>query len=649
MRPEHFDLSTPLFLPITEETCISLLEASQETLDGLTDPELAALLVIQHLVQVTEKDCTPAAVERILVKLLDWAVDTSSPTTPKLLSEAKRLFDRSKLYFGIEAIKKLKLSFLLADEVTAQKYLLPSGRWDVDYKYRHVRHHHPFHKQMVTLGHDERWLSGAQDHLVRTFRANLDEHLHVQGYAGIGKSHLMGALVECLRPETTLVLAHTEEKIATLRKRMKNSSRELTCSTFRKFALVLLRRRIAPLANAGVGLSKQMLAQQLNIIGLGSHDALATMDICLRMLELYCRSRDYTLSAKHTPDLHKPLSRADSMVLLEYSSRLWTYVQANPEWGRRTGFEVLLMIKCASLEGCVMSPRYSHVLVDESQDVPASLLQILERGRQVLVTLGDEYQHADNDVVARTQSVRKSTIGFSVRSGRNIEHLVNPLISRHSRKTKEPFEGARHADVGIEEYPEAFVPPEDCVVLTASLWDTMKWAIQLRDLKCPFSFYSSHEQKSLWRFMTTAIGLFNSRFHQQSEEAAHPYFSEWTNWPQVRDANRYDDSFIWVETELAKGFRVADVTQMSILVGQRGRSCMLMRAEEAGGMEFDNVLLTPGLLTTSMFKDAYEFDQRICAVYIAISRAKQRLYVPYKVHDWLVHHDTQMFREEFIH
>ncbi|AXA52902.1 hypothetical protein ACNT2N_24015 [Pseudomonas thivervalensis] len=647
MQPEHFDLSTPLFLPITEETCAGLLERSQEALDVLTDPELAAMLVIQNLVQVTEKDLTPTAVERILVKLLDWAADAPSLTKSKLLPEAKRLFDRRKLYFGIETIKKSKLRFLLADEVIAQKYLLPSGRWDVDYKYRHVRYHHPFQRQMVTTCHDEHWLSGAQDHLVRTFRANLDEHLHVQGYAGIGKSHLMGALVECLQPKTTLVLAHTEEKLATLRKRMKNNSSEPTCSTFRKFASVLLQRRIVHPVNEGRGPSKQMLAQQLNIVGLGSHDIQATMDICLRMVELYCRSRDYTLSTKHMPALHKLLSKADAMVLLEYSSRLWTYIQANPEWGRRTGFEVLLMIKYASLEGCVVSPRYSHVLIDESQDVPASLLQILERGRQVLVTLGDEYQHAESDVVARGQSVRQSTIGFSVRSGRNIERLVNPLISRHSRKTKEPFEGARHADVCIEEYPEAFVPPEECVVLTASLWDTMKWVIQLRDLRCPFSFYSSQEQKGLWRFMTTAIGLFNPRFHQLGEEAAHPYFNEWTHWQQVREANQYDDSFLWVEAELEKGFKVADVTQMSTLVGQPGKSCMLMRAEEAGGMEFDYVLLTPGLLTTSMFKDAYEFDRRICAVYIAISRAKRRLYVPYKVHDWIVHHDTQKFCEVF--
>ncbi|MBV6288878.1 hypothetical protein [Pseudomonas aegrilactucae] len=649
MQPEHFDLSTPLFLPIAEDTCARLLEASKDALDALTDPELAALLVIQNLVQVAEKDLAPAAVERILVKLLDWAADAPGPTSTKLLPEAKRLFDPGKLYFGIDAIKKSKLRFLLADEVAAQEYLLPSGKWDVEYKYRHARHHHPFRRQLVTLSHDERWLSGAQDHLIRTFRANLDEHLHVQGYAGIGKSHLMGALVECLQPEKTLVLAHTEEKLAILRKRMQSNSRELTCSTFRKFAWVLLQRRITHPANAGAGPSKQLLAQELNIIGVGSHTALATMDICLRMLELYCRSRDYTLSAKHMPRLHKPLSVADELALLEYSSRLWTYLQANPVWGRHTGFEVLLMIKRASLEGCVVSPRYSHVLVDESQDVPASLLQILERGRQVLVTLGDEYQHGDNDVAARARTVRKSTVGFSVRSGRNIEHLINPLISRHSRKTKEPFEGTRHADVGIEEYPQAFTPPENCVVLTASLWDTMKWAIQLRDLKCPFSFHSSQAQKSLWRFMTTAVGLFNPRFHQQGKETAHPYFSEWTDWEQVRAANPFDESFLWVEAELEKGFRVADITGMSTLVGEVGKSCTLLRAEEAGGMEFDHVLLTPGLLTTLMFKDVYEFDQRICAVYIAISRARQRLYVPYKVLDWIVHHDSQKFRENFIH
>ncbi|MBN0017115.1 AAA family ATPase, partial [Pseudomonas aeruginosa] len=63
-------------------------------------------------------------------------------------------------------------------------------------------------------------MTPAQDKLIRTFRANLDEHMHIQGYAGIGKSNLLGALRECLRPENTLVLAHTEGKLEALRRRM---------------------------------------------------------------------------------------------------------------------------------------------------------------------------------------------------------------------------------------------------------------------------------------------------------------------------------------------------------------------------------------------------------------------------------------------
>jgi hypothetical protein len=61
-------------------------------------------------------------------------------------------------------------------------------------------------------------------------------------------------------------------------------------------------------------------------------------------------------------------------------------------------------------------------------------------------------------------------------------------------------------------------------------------------------------------------------------------------------------------------------------------------AEEAGGWEFDQVLLTPGLLTTVPFKDAYEFDHRICAIYIGISRAKHRLYLPYDLQEWIGFH-----------
>lgn len=649
MHPEHFDLSSPVFLPIADETCAGLLLADgAKGLGVLTDPELAAMLVIQNLAQAAEKDLNAGAAERVLAKLIAWAVDSRESAAVGLLSEAERLFDPRKLYFGLNAIKSLNLRFLLADEVLARAYLLPDGKWDFGFKIRHHSSNNPFSKQMVTPRHRERWLSDAQDKLVRTFRANLDEDLHVQGYAGIGKSHLIGALMECLRPGGTLVLARTPEKLATLHQRMGIARDRSTSTTFEAFAKALLHGpRPKPVTKPVSRLSKQALSQELNILGFRGHDAEIALDACLRVLKSYCQSRDHSLSAKHLPHFKLALSNLDARVLLEYSSRLWSYLEANPAWATRTGFEGLLMIKRASLAGCMVPARYTHVLIDESQDVPASLLQIIERGRQVLITLGDEYQQARGVIVKRKREVRQSDVGYSVRSGRNVERLVNPLICLHSEKSKVPFEGARNADVCIEHYPQGFVPPEGCVVLTASRWDTMKWVIQMHDASCAFCFPDKAAQQDLELFMTTAVELFKPQYYsvECSAEGAHPYFSEMADWQQVRDANQFDESFLWVESELEKGFKIADVTRLNRMIGSPGRSCMLMMAEDAGGMEFDRVLLTPELLTNVKFKDAYEFDQRICVVYIAISRARQQLYLPYDVIEWVEYHNYQKYRE----
>ncbi|WP_439870090.1 hypothetical protein ACTACT_04845 [Pseudomonas syringae] len=649
MRPEHFDLSSPVFLPITHETCEGLLLADgTKALGVLTDPELAAMLVIQNLAQAAEKDLNAGAAEKVLSKLIAWAVDSRQSAAIGLLSEAQRLFDPRKLYFGLNVIKNLNLRFLLADEVSARDYLLPDGKWDVGYKVRHHLRNNPFSQQMVTPKHREHWLTAVQGKLVRTFRANLDEDLHVQGYAGIGKSHLIGALIECLRPGGTLVLAYTPEKLATLQKRIGVARDRNTGTTFEAFAKALVHGpRPQPATKPVRGPSKQALSQELNILGFRGYDAQTTLDACLRVLKRYCHSRDHSLSAKHLPHFKQALSNLDARVLLEYSSRLWSYLEANPAWGSRTGFEGLLMIKRASLAGCVVPARYTHVLIDESQDVPASLLQIIERGRQVLITLGDEYQQARGEIVKRKREVRQSDVSYSVRSGRNVERLVNPLICLHSEKSKVPFEGARDADVGIEHYPQGFVPPEGCVVLTASRWDTMKWVIQMHDANCAFSFPDKAAQQDLELFMTTAIELFKPQYYsvERSAEWSHTYFSEMADWQQVRDANQFDESFLWVESELEKGFKIADVTRLNRMIGSPGKSCMLMMAEDAGGMEFDRVLLTPELLTNVKFKDAYEFDQRICVVYIAISRARQQLYLPYDVIEWVEYHEYQKYRE----
>ncbi|WP_046270836.1 hypothetical protein [Pseudomonas syringae] len=648
MHPEHFDLSSPVYLPITFESCSRLLNAEgAEMLGSLTDPELAAVLVIQNLAQAAPKDLTSDAIERVLAKLIAWAVDTSISINVGLSSEAQRLFDSRKLYFGLNIVKKLNLRFLLADEVSAREYLLHDGKWDVEYKIRHHRGNNPFREQMVTPIHREHWLSTEQDKLVRTFRANLDEDLHVQGYAGIGKSHLLGALIECLRPEKTLLIAQTPAKLETLRSRMGGARYGKTGFTFKDFALLLLHGpKFWSAGKLSTMLSKQALSTELHIIGFRAYDGRATLNICIKVLEQYCKSKDHSLSVLHIPAFKLPLSSLESKVLLEYSIRLWTYFDKHPEHISSIGIETLFLIKKAALAGCVVPPRFTHILIDESQDIPSSLLRIIERGTQALVTLGDEYQQVKSAIIKRKSDVRQTDITYSIRSGRNIERLVNPLIAQHSKKIKIPFEGARNADVDIEFYPENFLPPEGCVVMTASNWDIMKWAILIHDANSAFSFPAGEEQ-GFKKFMSTAIALFRPDFYsvEHHTDGLHPYFTDMPDWQHVRDAYKYDDSFLWIEAELEKGFKISDMNRLCRKIGPIGRTCMLMKAEAAGGMEFDRVLLTPELMTNVKFRTPYELDERICAVYIAISRAKKQLYIPYDVEEWITYQKQEGYRE----
>lgn len=642
MQPEHFDFSRPVYLPVSQETCRALLETP--ALETLSDPELAAVLVVQNLAQASGKVDARGA-EKVLGRLLAWAVDGPHTADVGLLSEARRLFDARKLYFGLEVIKGSNLHLLGADEVAAGDYLLTNGKWDFDFRIRRYHDGNPF-SQRVTTGFDrERWLTVEQDKLLKVIRANLDEDIHVQGYAGIGKSYLLGALMDCLPRGRVLALARTPAKLGTLRQRMGLDAQAKLGMTFGQLARALLKDAQPASARSVVrGPGKRRLAEELGIVGLRQYDAEHALDICLEVLHAYCESRDYSLSSRHLPFFRQALTGMDAQVLLEYASRLWRYLQANPAWGAQTGFEALLLIKRASLAGCSVPTRFSHVIIDESQDLPASLLQVIERGRQVLITLGDEYQKAVGEVVRRERQVRHKDMAFAVRSGPKIERLINPLIGMHSHKSKVAFEAARNVDVGIEHFPEGFVPPEGCVVLGASRWDIMRWAMELAECGCLLDFPDWPDMR---RFMATAIGLFRAAFYGPGHDAAgpHAHFAHLLDWQQVRDAERFDGAFRWVEARLEGGYKLADLTVLESRVSAQRASITLMMAEEAGGLEFDQVLLTPELMSTEPFKDAYAFDARICAVYIALSRARRQLYLPYDVEEWIDYHKGQPFRE----
>lgn len=121
-----------------------------QDISALSDPELAAILALQNLAKFPEKELTAVTLERALGKLIDWAASGQHSASVTLLSETLRLLDRGILYFGTEAIKKINVRFLEADEVASRNYLLVNGKWNHDYKYRYHKSRNPFIEQLVT-------------------------------------------------------------------------------------------------------------------------------------------------------------------------------------------------------------------------------------------------------------------------------------------------------------------------------------------------------------------------------------------------------------------------------------------------------------------------------------------------------------------
>lgn len=646
MRPEHLYLSGLIFLPITLESCQALLaDESARGLLALSDPELAALLVIQNLAASGDDSPDAAGAERILAKLIGWALDGNKPGNVSLLNEAQRLLDLRKLYFGLEVIKESRLRLLSASEVAECNYLMSDGNWDFQFKFRHALDVNPFKNQFVIGAEKEHWFTGEQDKIVRVFQADSGEDLHIQGYAGIGKSYLLGALADCIHNGEILVLASTPEKLRALQGKggWGSRGRGVTYTGFARRLLGL--RGSAPQVGSSNISNKSMVARELGGVNFRELGAAKTLEICSELLVEYCKSGDYTISKKHIPYFVAELSPLEAAVLVEYSSRLWTYLGEN---SHLLGGELygLSLIKKANLAGVVAPKQFSHVIVDESQDLPRSLLNIIERGRQVIITLGDEYQDHQRERVRRGRDVRSRDIVSSVRCGRPLERMVNPIIDTHGRNIKVPFEGSRNVKTDIVFYQDDLVPSEGSVVLTASLWDSMKWAIYVAGFPCLLNLA---DRRNLSSFMSSAIDFYyglSSLIQEDKEESLHPYFLHVKDWAQLKAENEFDQSFLWVEARLGAGYRKADLNSVSVRQSVDSTSVSIILARDVGGREFDSVILTPELMTNVKFKHVYDFDSRLCDVYIALSRARRQIYLPKGVEGWVSHHRGN-FRESY--
>lgn len=620
-----------LYIPLSEQSAEALTVDGDALafLDKMSDAEIASVLVIQSIPGFDQKHGVPFSAERLLAKLISWGCQNL--TRGSLLGEAKRLFDQVSFEAGLSQVSSGGVEFLSQEDVDVADYLLADGTWDYEFRIRHYNKVAAFKIELGTPRGKLLVLSAPQDLIVKAFLAEKDESFHVQGYAGTGKTHLISSLVKFMDAEKTLVLAQTQTQLYQLTARLKNG--KVAAKTFMAMAgelLAVTRPYLTEAALDYLRLSDGEIARVLNIGSVGALSPTRVVGICRRAVKKYCRGADKRLEKWHLPYINDALSTTDVSVLVQYATRIWEATISPPIYEVRFPVQGFHLVKCLSLTGDVIPEIYSHVIVDESHDLSRAVLEVLDRSPQAVITLGDEYQCISGPVFKRSKQVRQRDITLSVRAGRSMESVLNPLIDAHPSKIKLHFEGGANNSTKVVRYSGSQVPDKPTTILVESEWGMFEWFQRLSHAKVRFALIHG-SKRSFIDFMTDCINLYH-----RGTPPKHRILYFHVSWASLAQSQSHNKSFEKVEAMLLKGYDV-DKLKLSLLSLEDMSSggYQLGMVEHARNAEFDSVMLAPDMLNDLRAGDVLGFDRKVCALYTGGSRAMHELLVPGELDGWV--------------
>lgn len=632
MRKFSSGTEDKLYIPLSEQKANDLVASNAvfDMLKVLTGAEIAAVLMIQHLTNFDQGRSMVFPAERLLANLVAWGV-RQKQGGGSLEQEIQRLFDVNKLSAGLDVLRETGLELLSQEDVDAGEYLLGDGSWDFEYRVRHYKKVAAFKAEVETPKGKLLVLSAPQDLIVRSFLAEKDESIHIQGYAGTGKTFLISSLAKFMDPHTTLVLAQTQAQLYQLTYRLQQG--HIVARTFMMLAMELLatkRPHLVEAADEYLNLKDSEVTRVLNIGSVGVITPARVTAICRRAVKKYCQSGDKYIAKWHLPYIKEDVTPVDVAILVQYAERIWEATISPPVYEVKFPVRGFHLIKYLSLTEEVIPERFAHVIVDESHDLSRPILKILDRSPQAVITLGDEYQCINGPVFKRSKNIRQRDITLSVRAGKNMENILNPLIDAHPTKIKLPFEGGSNDGTKVVYYDVGKVPDRPSTILVDSEWGMFEWFQRLSHAGLRFALLHGSKQEFV-EFMTDCINLFH-----RGVQPKHRILFFHTSWESLAQAQINNGVFEKIEAMLVRGYDL-DKLKISLLLldDVSTNGYQLGMVGNVKNAEFDSVMLAPDLLSEIKSGDVLGYDRKICALYTGGSRAKYELLVPGGILEWI--------------
>jgi hypothetical protein len=624
-----------LYLPIS----IGMLEAVlddntpfEEALAKLPVPQISCLVFIQRLHTNAGKQLpTPG---RMLSDTISVALKHVKREGEKaFVSAASRILDRNKIQAGCELLPELKILLLPDADVAFRSYLLPDGSWNPSFC-GHYRAQIARTLQEVTLPQGRRILTHEQTKIYLEIKGHTDDHLHVQGYAGTGKSFLIKSILQLMQEKNarTLVLAEHERQLDALLIGT-HGNEGMYPRTFGALVREMIPRDLTGPATRRMhtDYSPEPTPHEHLVRHLGIHESglFSPNDIVKMVRETvnaFCSSDDEELGKQHIPPEYILIDPTTRQVVLHHATELWKAILVPPTRDFDPRVRDHHRLKWAALRGLKIPATYTHILIDECHDLARPMLEILNRSPQPAFSLGDDYQNLQGQPRRRSVSLRAREVTHSVRSGRGIEEVVAPIIRIHPCDTKPDFHGNPLTRTEVAYYDKAHVPDHPAVVLVSDVWGLFEWAQRIAQKQYFELLSDSHGLKV---FVEDLIEL-----HKHGTRARHRDLFRFASWGEVlqhyrgrRAVERVDDMLRneydnddWLRTSAKFLRREATGYALGLIADVRNR-------------EFASVMLAPDIVDRAW--DNRNVAREASALYVAVTRAQRRLIVPRRLRHWI--------------
>lgn len=460
--------------------------------------------------------------------------------------------------------------------------------------------------------------------------------LVVNSFAGTGKTTLSGQVAEKLGYEKTLYTAFLKENASEAKERV--TSRAYTQDSL-AFNFVLKQSPFVSSFNPKL-MNKQSEAGAVQILlGLPNKLDLGSKTVKYYVLSRlvqdtvfnFCNSLDTEIKTSHVP--RSVFSDQAIKLITQWACRYWEYLISQRVHDKHI-IKFPHLMKFWALRPDIQLPyEYENIIVDEAQDTNGAFYQVMQNHQdRNFVVIGDRHQQlfqwrgAVNTM--NMFNLPKKSLTMSHRFGNSIAEMANNVLAKHSEPPKEFISGNESIKSKIIFYkPDEAFPSDVGAILTRTRTEII--SIAKNQLELGHAISVKTEFNSIRFMCNNIIALANGK----TEAIKHPLIARCysiSNLETELDSSPDGDVFFALKLYKKFGDEILKIIdQVERLNQPESESTRLISTTHAlKGREWDTIVISSDYLYLTESLNV-QLDEELCVLYVAITRAKKKAYIPY--------------------